>query len=104
VDNASFGASLEVSAFGVEDRPEMLTYDFVRSPKLEGSHIQQTMQFRLLRHAMEEKGHKSRHHNGRVLVTSQTHLQLSSQFLPAQPRLHGRPEQGRFVEKITGTG
>ncbi len=68
LDNAFFGAALEVSTDRVEDRPQLLANYVVGSRQLEGGDMQQTIQVGLLRQAVQEKGHDARHHDGRILV------------------------------------
>src|ERR1035441_5017567 len=104
LDNAFFGAALEVSTDRVEDRPQLLTNYVVGSRHLERGDMQQTIQVGLLRQAVQEKGHDPRHLNGRILVPGQTQLQLSSQLYPAQTRILGRAEKIRLVQKITEQG
>src|ERR1035437_7139378 len=60
LDNAFFGAALEVSTDRVEDRPQLLTNYVVGSRHLERGDMQQTIQVGLLRQAVQEKGHDRR--------------------------------------------
>lgn len=100
-DGLAGGTSLEISAKGIEDGPEMFPDQFLSLGQLKTRDMEQTAEHRLGIQDIEEKAHEFGQDHVGIVVVDEAGLEVVAEFDPIQVRFQRGQEQIGLSGKVT---